>query len=65
MHDILDITYYLQQQQQHLFNVPLSGTARVSQYQKDKTNVDLQQQEMVIGNGISWAICKSAHYPDR
>jgi len=34
----------------HLFNGPLSGTTRVSRYQK----------ETVSGSGISWAICKSA-----
>jgi len=27
-------------QQQHLFNRPLPGTTRVSQYQKGKTNLD-------------------------
>jgi len=29
----------------HLFNSPLSGTTRVSQYQKGKTNLDLVEQE--------------------
>jgi len=38
----------------------LSGTTRVSQYQKGKTNLDLLEQETVSGSGISWAICKSA-----
>jgi len=38
----------------------LSRTARVSQHQKGKTNLDLLEQEIVSGNGISWAICKSA-----
>jgi len=43
----------------------------VSRYQKGKTNLDFteardsewqwhQQQEIVSGSGISWAICKSA-----
>ena len=36
----------------HPFNGPLSGTTRVSQYQKGK--------EAVSGSGISWVVCKSA-----
>jgi len=35
----------------------------VSQYQKVKTNLDLLEQEIVSGSGISWAICKSASHP--
>jgi len=31
----------------------------VSQYQKGKINVDLPEQEIVSGSGISWAICTS------
>jgi len=31
------------QQQQHPFNGPLSGTTRVSRYQKGKTNVDFTE----------------------
>ena len=42
----------------HPFNGPLSGTTRVSQYQKGKTI--LLEQETVSGSGISWAIGKSA-----
>jgi len=43
----------------------LSGTTRVSRYQKGKiskgkTNLDLLEQEMVSGSGICWDICKSA-----
>jgi len=40
----------------------MSGTTRVSWYQKGKTNLDLLEQEMVSGSGISWAmqICTSA-----
>jgi len=43
----------------------MSGTTRVSRYQKGKTrkvktNLDLLEQETVSGSGISWAICKSA-----
>jgi len=41
----------------------LSGTTRVSRYQKGKTNLDLQEQEIVSGSGISWAIFKSAPRP--
>ena len=44
----------------HPFNGPLSGTTQVGRYQKGKTNLDLLKQETVSGNGISWAICKSA-----
>ena len=44
----------------HPFNGPLSGTTRVSQYQKGKTVWILLKQETVSGSGISWAICKSA-----
>ena len=47
------------QQQQHLFRSPLSGTTRVSQQQKGKSNLDLLEQEIMSGNGISWAMCKS------
>jgi len=52
-----------QQQQQHSFNGPFSRITRVSRYQKGKTNPDLLKQEIVSGNGISWAICKSAARP--
>ena len=45
----------------HLFNGPLSGTTRVSRYQKGKTNLwILVKQETASGSGISWAVCKSA-----
>jgi len=50
----------LQQQQQHPFNIPLSGTTWVSWYQKGKINLDLLEQEIVSGSGISWDLCKSA-----
>ena len=53
----------LSQRQQYPFNGPLSGTTRVSRYQKGKTNLDLPEQEIVSGSGISWAICKSAPRP--
>jgi len=32
-------------------------------YQEGKTNLDLLEEEKVSGNGISWAICKSAPSP--
>jgi len=46
----------------------MSGTTRVSRYQKGKTwkvktNLDLLEQEVVSGSGICWAICKSAPHP--
>ena len=41
----------------------LSRITQVSWYQKGKTNLDLLEQEIVSGNGISWAICKSALRP--
>jgi len=33
----------------------LSGTTRMSWYQKCKTNLDLLEQERVSGSGICWA----------
>ena len=44
----------------HPFNGPLSGTTKVSRYQKGKTNLELLKQETVSNSSISWAICKSA-----
>jgi len=46
----------------------MSGTTRVSMYQrgktgKVKTNLDLLEQEVVSGSGICLAICKSAPHP--
>jgi len=41
----------------------LSATTWVSRYQKDKTNLDLLEQEIVSGSSISWATCKSAPRP--
>jgi len=46
----------------------LSGTTRVSRYQKGKTRkgktkLDLLEQEIVSSSGICWAICKSAPHP--
>jgi len=52
-----------QQQQQHLFNGSLSGTTWVSRYKKSKTSLDLLEQEIVSGSGISWLISKSPPQP--
>ena len=46
----------------------MSGSTRVSRYQKGKTkkvktNLDLLEQEVVSGSDICWAICKSAPHP--
>jgi len=46
----------------------MSGTTRVSRYQKGKTrkvktNLDLLEQETVSGSGTCLAICKSAPHP--
>ena len=38
----------------------LSGTTRVSRYQKGKTNLVSLKQETVSSIGINWATCKSA-----
>jgi len=38
----------------------LTGIARVSWFQKGKTNLDFTEQQTVSGSGITWAICKSA-----
>jgi len=46
--------------QTHPFNGPLSGTTRVSRYQKGKPIWILLKQETVSGSGISWAVCKTA-----
>ena len=43
----------------HTFSGPLSGTTRVSRYQKGKTNLDFTETRD-ISSGISWAMCKSA-----
>jgi len=37
----------------------------VSQYQKGKTNLDLLEQEIVNGSGISWAYANLHLDPDR
>jgi len=36
------------------------GEPAPQRYQEGKTNLDLLEQEIVSGSGISWAICKSA-----
>ena len=45
----------------HPFNGPLSRTTQVGRYQRVKPIWLLLKQETVSGNGISWAVCKSAH----
>jgi len=37
----------------------LSGTTQVSRHQKGKTNLDLLEQEIMSGSGISWAKCNA------
>ena len=44
-------------------NARLMALCPVSWYQKTKANLDLLEQETVSGNGINWAICKSAPHP--
>jgi len=41
----------------------LSGTTRLSQYQKGKTNLYFLEQETVSGSGASWAICNASIPP--
>ena len=41
----------------HLFNSPLSGTTRVTQYQKGRTNLSFTEAR---DSEWQWAICKSA-----
>jgi len=60
----LSLAHYTIQYYYYNYN-RLSGTTRVSRYQKGKTNLDLLEQEMVSGGGICWAICKSVPHPDR
>jgi len=43
-----------------MFNGPLSGTTWIVGTRKVKPICILLKQETVSGNGISWAICKSA-----
>jgi len=59
--DFVNYYYYYY----YSFTAPwtVSRTTRVSQYQKGKTNLDLLEQEIVSGSGISWVICKSAPRP--
>ena len=42
------------------FYGPLGFCLGLPGHKKDKINLDLLEQEMVSGSGISWAICKSA-----
>jgi len=43
----------------------VSGTTRVSRYQKGKTKLDLLKQEIVSGSGISWAYANLHLAPGR
>ena len=45
---------------QVLTTTTTTATNQVNWNQKGKTNLDLLEQEIVNGSGISWAICKSA-----
>ena len=71
---ICELFTYLQHTHTHTHTTILllfwnmSGTTRVSSYQKGKTrkvktNPDFLEQEIVSGSGICWAICKSAPHP--
>ena len=51
------------QQQQHLFNGPLSGTTRVSRYQKGQTKLDFTAARDSEWLWNQLAICKSAPHP--
>ena len=51
------ITTSVQQNNNHFTaSWTLSGTTWVSRYQKGKINLDLLEQEIVSGSGITWAI---------
>jgi len=39
----------------HTHTTTLSGTTRVSQHRKGKTSLDLLEQVILSGSGISWA----------
>jgi len=57
---------HLAAQQQYLFNGPLSGTTRVSRYQKGKTNLDFIEAKRQRGAAASEEIYASLHLaPDR
>ena len=57
--DVAVSTFYMHTHT-HPSNGHLSGTTRVSRYQKAKPIWILLKQETVSGSGISWAICKFA-----
>jgi len=42
---------------------PITYIHPFNQDQKSKTNLELLHQQTVNGNGISWAMCKSAPHP--
>jgi len=55
--------YYYYYYNHYMAPWTVAGTIWVSSYHKGKTNLDLLEQEIVSGSGISWAICKSAPHP--
>jgi len=65
LRDVLHSIHYVVYNNYKRFTAPwtLFGTTRVSWYQKGKSSLDLLEQEIVSGSGISWAICKSASHP--
>jgi len=46
-----------------VFQDNLGKTAPEKYNHSGKTNLDLLEQEIVSGSGISWALCKSASSP--
>jgi len=69
---VLHMNFYLYYTHTHttilLLFWNMSGTTRVSRYQKGKTrkvktSLDLLEREIVSGSDICWAMCKSAPHP--
>ena len=60
IHFVVKLLLLLQYYNHFMAPWTLSRTTWVSRYQKGKTNLDSQEQEIVSGSGISWDICKSA-----
>ena len=54
------LSRYLAIKHTHPFNGPLSGTTRVSRYQRGKNQSGFYWSKTVSGSGIIWATCKSA-----
>jgi len=57
------VYYYTTSVQQPIVRDKPSEPVPERQNQEGKTNLDLLEQEIVSGNGISWAICKSSPRP--